>query len=72
MFENMKKDIAPEADTVFIGHSDCIEDAEFLLGKIKEFFPQIKNTMIYYIGPVIGAHVGPGTLALFYFGKKRT
>lgn len=72
MFENMKKDIDESADTVFIGHGSCKEDAEFLQSKVKEFFPQIKTYRIHNIGPTIGAHTGPGVLALFYYGKKRT
>lgn len=54
-------------DTIFISHGDCIEDAAFLMNKIKEKY-SVKTEMINYVGPVIGSHSGPGTLALFFVG----
>ena len=57
-------------DIVFISHGDCREDAEFLAGQIRERFG-ITNFLINYVGPTIGAHSGPGTLALFYMGDYR-
>ncbi|MDF2906921.1 MAG: DegV protein [Herbinix sp.] len=57
-------------DIVFISHGDCIEDAEFVGNKIKERFG-IKDVLIHYVSPTIGAHSGPGTVALFYMGKSR-
>ena len=65
MFNRMKEDIK-----VFISHGDCLEDAEALKAMITEHF-KIDNVLINYVGPVIGAHSGPGTLALFYMGKQR-
>ena len=59
-----------ENDIVFISHGDCREDAEFLADLIRERFG-IKNFLINYVGPTIGAHSGPGTLALFYLGDYR-
>lgn len=56
--------------TVFISHSDCKEDAEYLAALLKERFGVIVQ-LITYIGTVIGAHTGPGTLALFFLGKER-
>ena len=56
--------------TVFISHGDCIEDAEYLAEKIKSELG-VKEVMISYVGPVIGAHSGPGTLALFFMATKR-
>ena len=56
-------------DTVFISHGDCIEDAKYLAGVIKKKLPV--RIEINYIGPVIGSHSGPGTLALFYMGSHR-
>lgn len=53
---------------VFICHSACIEDAERIQDMVKEAYPQVDVT-IGDIGPVIGAHTGPGTVALFYLGK---
>ncbi len=56
--------------TVFISHGDCIEDAEYIANKIKEKY-SVKDITIGFIGPVIGAHSGPGTLAVFYLGTHR-
>lgn len=57
-------------DTVFISHGDCPEDAEFVAAQVRERFG-IKNILIDYVSPTIGAHSGPGTVALFYLGKER-
>ncbi len=57
-------------DTVFISHGDCEEDARFLEEKIKEKYP-IKTVIINYVCATIGAHSGPGTLALFFMGDIR-
>ena len=71
MFDNMKNSMIPEENTVaFISHGDCIEDAEYLAGRIKNELG-IKDVVISYVGPVIGSHSGPGTLALFYVGTQR-
>ena len=71
IFEKMKEDILhPEGQRVFISHGDCLKDAEFLAGLIKDEFA-IDCVLINYVGPVIGSHSGPGTLALFYYGKQR-
>lgn len=58
-------------DPVFISHGDCIDDAEFLAGLVRERFGQDRRIMIYYVGNVIGSHSGAGTLALFFKGTKR-
>ena len=57
-------------DVVFISHGDCIEDAEFVRDEVKSRFG-IEKFMINHIGPVIGAHAGPGTIALFFMGDRR-
>ena len=62
--------IAPEGQLYYICHGDCIEDAEYLSRRIKEKYPQ-SEVMIGYTGTVIGAHSGPGTLALFFLGTQR-
>ena len=59
-----------ENGTVFISHADCIEDADALANILKENHG-VEVKLITYIGPVIGAHAGPGTLALFFVGKGR-
>lgn len=55
---------------VYISHSDCLADAEEL-GRIIEEKYGAKNKLITNVGAVIGAHSGPGTLALFFVGKER-
>ena len=55
---------------VFISHGDCLDDANYLAERIKDEFG-VAVSVIDYVGPVIGAHSGPGTLALFFYGKQR-
>ena len=55
---------------IFISHGDCIDDAK-ALAEILEKDYGAKVDLITSIGPVIGAHSGPGTLALFYLGTER-
>lgn len=62
--------IDPENQTVFISHGDCYDDAAALAEMVKKEF-NVKNVLIGYIGLVIGAHSGPGTVALFFLGKHR-
>ena len=57
-------------DMVFISHGDALEDAEYVCDRIKERFG-MENFMISHIGPTIGAHSGPGTIALFFMGESR-
>lgn len=57
-------------DTIFISHGDCIEDAEYVATLVKEKFGE-KEILINYVGPTIGAHSGPGTVALFFMGSPR-
>ena len=56
--------------TVFISHGDCREDAEFLAEEVRRRFP-VQELMIHFVGPVIGNHSGPGTVALFFVGDHR-
>ena len=66
LYENVVKYADhPERQTMFIGHGDCLEDAEWLAKRLKEEL-HVPEIMIGYIGPVIGAHSGPGTLAVFF------
>ncbi|MBR3893944.1 MAG: DegV family protein [Clostridia bacterium] len=57
-------------DVMFISHGDCVEDAEYLAGRVQAELG-VKQVVIDFIGPVIGAHSGPGTLALFFLGSER-
>lgn len=55
---------------VFISHGDCEGDAALLASMLKEAYGVDVHTTVN-VGPVIGAHSGPGTLALFFVGKER-
>ncbi len=57
-------------NTIFISHGDCEEDAKELANIIKSEHG-IDTEIITYVGPVIGSHSGPGTLALFFVGEER-
>lgn len=57
-------------DTIFISHGDCLEDARALASVIKERLGS-QTIHINNVGPVIGAHTGPGVVALFYMGTER-
>ncbi|MBR3705199.1 MAG: DegV family protein [Oscillospiraceae bacterium] len=60
----------PSDGMVYISHSDCGEDARYLADLIHERYG-ITVQIITDIGTVIGAHTGPGTVALFFVGKER-
>lgn len=60
----------PACNEAFISHGDCLQDAE-LLKTILERDYSANVTLITPVGTVIGAHSGPGTLALFFIGKER-
>ena len=71
LFENAKRTaIEPEKQTMFISHGDCLNDAEYLAERLKKELG-VPEVIIGYVGPVIGAHAGPGVLALFFFGTER-
>jgi DegV family protein with EDD domain len=55
---------------IFISHAECEEDAKKLADILKERH-NADVTLITEIGPVIGSHSGPGTLAMFFIGKHR-
>ena len=65
-----KAAIDPASQTVFISHGDCLEDAQAVADMIRERMG-VEKFLINHIGPVIGAHAGPGTVALFYLAKER-
>ncbi len=62
--------IEPSAQTIFISHCDALEDAKLVEKVIKDTY-RTKNIYINFIGPVIGSHSGPGTVALFFMGTQR-
>ncbi|MCC8120438.1 MAG: DegV family protein [Oscillospiraceae bacterium] len=62
--------IDPAGQPLFISHADCPEDGETLARLLRERFGT-ENILISSIGPVIGVHCGPGTLAVYFLGKER-
>ena len=71
LVEEMKKTaIKPEEQVIFISHGDAQDEAEHLGNMIREEL-HVKDVIINYVGPVIGAHTGPGVIALFFLGSKR-
>lgn len=59
-----------EEDVVTIAHGDCPEDAEALAEILKKEYG-VKNILKGYVGPILGAHTGPGVLGLFHIGTQR-
>ena len=60
-----------EGQTLFIGHGDCEEDAKYTLACMKDLGFEPREVLITAIGAIIGAHSGPGTLAVFFLGDDR-
>ena len=60
----------PASQTMFISNSDCLEEAQYVADEIKKQYGP-REIIINSIGPVIGAHTGPGCVALFFMGKHR-
>ena len=72
LVDHMEKSAVQPIDQqmVFITHVDCLEEAEYVADQVKERFG-VKEVVINYVDPVIGAHSGPGTMALFFLADKR-
>lgn len=71
LLDNMERLVVePENQVVFLGHAECLDEAESLAAEIKKRF-NVKDVVIGYIGPISGGHAGPGTMALFFMGKER-
>ena len=62
--------VNPADQEIYISHGDCLEDAEYVANQIKERMG-VTKFMICILDPVIGAHSGPGTVAIFYYGEHR-
>lgn len=71
LFDKAKETaINPETQTMTISHGDCEEDALFLADKLKTELG-VPEVLLTNVGTVIGAHSGPGTVALFFLGTER-
>lgn len=70
--ENIIADIVnPEGQMIHISHGDCYDEAKSLAEMIKAALPMV-DVRISYVGSVIGAHTGPGVIAIFCMGDTRT
>jgi DegV family protein with EDD domain len=73
MMELHARDGAAYSGKCFISQSACYEDARALADQVEEKFPKLAAPVqIMSIGTVIGSHTGPGTVALFFEGDRRT
>jgi len=71
LFKKLKSTIIEsENQTIFISHGDCLEEAKILGGLITNEYG-ITDIHYNYVGPVIGAHAGPGIICVFYYGKEK-
>lgn len=73
MVDNMEqgmKGYEEQNEEVFISHGDSLEEAQYLGKLVKERFG-LESRMVNFLCPTLGAHAGPGTVALFYIGNKR-
>ena len=71
LVDHMEESVVdPAGQVVFISHGDCEADAEFVADEVRRRFG-VQDIYINYVGPVIGNHSGPGTLALFFLGSRR-
>ncbi len=65
-----EKRMITDDQRICISHGDCLDDAEFLAGLIREITPEVPITICMH-EPFSGAHVGPGMLGLFFRGNER-
>jgi DegV family protein with EDD domain len=71
LFEKVKENaVEPEKQTIFLSHGDCLEEAEWLASILRDEL-HVKDVMLSFIGPVVGSHSGPGTMAIFFMGNHR-
>ena len=69
--ERIKTDIVnPDGQMIHISHGDCLDEAQQLADMIKAALPTC-DIRISYVGSVIGAHTGPGVIAIFCLGNTR-
>lgn len=63
--------VDPENQTIYIAHADCAEEAEEVKKMILAEIP-CRDVVVGYIGPIIGASIGPDAIAVFSYGKEVT
>lgn len=70
LFRHMKETALPDQETVLISHAACRPEAEALAEQVEQTFHP-KEVLITELGPIIGAHTGPGLMALFFLADHR-
>lgn len=65
-----ERGINVEEQDIFIVHGDCEDEALYIAEEVKKRY-KVKNVLINMLDPVIAAHSGPGTLAVFFIGTER-
>lgn len=68
---HMEETVSDKEQVVFISHGDSVDDATAVADMVRAKFPQVTDVQMNTIGPVIGSHAGPGTIALFFLGTSR-
>ena len=69
--DKVKENIVnPAEQVVFISHGDCEDEARTLADMIRRDVG-VKDVQISFIGPIVGSHSGPGTLAVFFMSRGR-
>lgn len=71
MIDKMAETYTQGWDTVMVSQGSCRSDADYVASEVKKRCKGVKHVIIGNIGPVIGAHTGPGVLALFFVGEHR-
>lgn len=70
--DKIKADIVnPEGQLITISHGDCADEAQQLADMLKESLP-VADVRLSFVGSVIGAHTGPGVIAVFCMSNTRT
>ena len=70
LVEKMKKYADDQTgQAVFISHGNAAEDAQIVADLVQKEF-HVKAVTVNFIGPIVGSHSGPGTIALFFVGDK--
>ena len=68
--EHVKEELTGTEFPVYVVDADCPDEGDFIAGKIKELRPEVKIVR-QTVGPVIGAHCGPGTVGVIFVADKR-
>ncbi len=62
--------VEPDKQSIYISHGDCLKDAQYVADKVKKLY-NVKEIVIRLLDPVIAAHSGSGTVALFFMGDRK-